>query len=390
MWNGNGHHHSENGDDNRNGSDPTSNDPARFAAVSALAAFSQGAAYPPAPQQQQHSSNASHLAVDSTLSYQEQALRQQALYAFQNQQQHPHSAHPMHHATPQQQQQQQQQQLEYSRQMAGRHDAEQFQRMQQGQQQQQQQQHQQQHQQQQQWGNDRPPTATMQQHPDVDTATAGSMPSNSRGRNGNDWARTEQEQASDDQDNDPAVAAETLDEGTDDDEAEEAVAMEHEDEAMDVDGEDPDNSDTGSRNAVEVPAIVPRGKPEAMAVKLAAAAMEETREDLDAEAGRQESDAEVVAEVEGEAEALIDESDNVVVAKVEKPKPNRSRSIPKKSRKKAPPPTSERSELLLSENTPGITDEEYENLEALMIQFCRVPLLAEFSRPVTLLHPEVS
>jgi hypothetical protein len=224
----------------------------------------------------------------------------------------------------------------------------------------------------------------------VDTAAAGSMPSNARGRNGNDWARTEQEQASDDQDNDPAVAAETLDEGTDDDEAEEAVAMEHEDEAMDVDGEDPDNSDTGSRNAVEVPAIVPRGKPEAMAVKLAAAAMEETREDLDAEAGRQESDAEVVAEVEGEAEALIDESDNVVVAKVEKPKPNRSRSIPKKSRKKAPPPTSERSELLLSENTPGITDEEYENLEALMIQFCRVPLLAEFSRPVTLLHPEVS
>lgn len=33
---------------------------------------------------------------------------------------------------------------------------------------------------------------------------------------------------------------------------------------------------------------------------------------------------------------------------------------------------------------------EYENLEALMVQFCRVPLLAEFSRPVALLHPEVS
>jgi hypothetical protein len=37
-----------------------------------------------------------------------------------------------------------------------------------------------------------------------------------------------------------------------------------------------------------------------------------------------------------------------------------------------------------------ITEIEYGKLEALMEQFCRVPLLAEFSRPVALLHPEVS
>jgi len=36
-----------------------------------------------------------------------------------------------------------------------------------------------------------------------------------------------------------------------------------------------------------------------------------------------------------------------------------------------------------------ITEAEYGKLEALMEQFCRVPLLAEFSRPVALLHPEL-
>jgi hypothetical protein len=36
-----------------------------------------------------------------------------------------------------------------------------------------------------------------------------------------------------------------------------------------------------------------------------------------------------------------------------------------------------------------VTDVEYENLEKLMEQFCRVPLLAEFSRPLAVLHPEV-
>lgn len=38
---------------------------------------------------------------------------------------------------------------------------------------------------------------------------------------------------------------------------------------------------------------------------------------------------------------------------------------------------------------PPITDVQYENVEALMTEFCKVPFLAEFSRPVSLLHPEV-
>ena len=36
-----------------------------------------------------------------------------------------------------------------------------------------------------------------------------------------------------------------------------------------------------------------------------------------------------------------------------------------------------------------MTEAEYNNLCALMHQFCRVPLLAEFSRPISLLHPEL-
>ena len=44
----------------------------------------------------------------------------------------------------------------------------------------------------------------------------------------------------------------------------------------------------------------------------------------------------------------------------------------------------------LDDTLPGITDVQYENVEALMDVFCKVPLLAEFSRPVILLHPEVS
>jgi hypothetical protein len=38
---------------------------------------------------------------------------------------------------------------------------------------------------------------------------------------------------------------------------------------------------------------------------------------------------------------------------------------------------------------PDITDVQYENAKALMTVFCKVPFLAEFSRPVSLLHPEV-
>jgi len=43
----------------------------------------------------------------------------------------------------------------------------------------------------------------------------------------------------------------------------------------------------------------------------------------------------------------------------------------------------------LDDSVPDITDAEYENVQALMTEFCKVPFLAEFSRPVSLLHPEM-
>ena len=43
----------------------------------------------------------------------------------------------------------------------------------------------------------------------------------------------------------------------------------------------------------------------------------------------------------------------------------------------------------LDDPVPPITSQDYDNLEAMMSQFCRVPLLAEFSRPVSSLHPEL-
>ena len=47
-------------------------------------------------------------------------------------------------------------------------------------------------------------------------------------------------------------------------------------------------------------------------------------------------------------------------------------------------------EFLLGEVAPDMTDAEYHSLQEMMIQFCRVPLLSEFSRPVAMLHPEVT
>lgn len=44
----------------------------------------------------------------------------------------------------------------------------------------------------------------------------------------------------------------------------------------------------------------------------------------------------------------------------------------------------------MDDPVPAINDAQYENVEALMSVFCKVPFLAEFSRPVALLHPEVS
>lgn len=112
----------------------------------------------------------------------------------------------------------------------------------------------------------------------------------------------------------------------------------------------------------------PRGKPEAMAVALAASHKEANEQELAAE------------------EPLAEAVAVVVPAAAVKTSPKK-KSTPKKK----PPPKKKKlkPELTLSMKSPPMSDAEYANLKALMIQFCRVPLLAEFSRPVTLLHPEV-
>jgi hypothetical protein len=71
-----------------------------------------------------------------------------------------------------------------------------------------------------------------------------------------------------------------------------------------------------------------------------------------------------------------------------KKKPAKKKNVP--SPKKKSSPVSVKLGPSLDDPVPEITDKEYSNLEDLMVQFCRVPLLAEFSRPVSLLHPEVS
>ena len=43
----------------------------------------------------------------------------------------------------------------------------------------------------------------------------------------------------------------------------------------------------------------------------------------------------------------------------------------------------------MNDPADAITEVEYENLDKLMEHFSRVPLLAEFSQPVAVLHPEV-
>jgi hypothetical protein len=152
----------------------------------------------------------------------------------------------------------------------------------------------------------------------------------------------------------------------------------------DDDEDDDDDADSVTKAAPPPP---PRGKPEIMASKLAAAAR--AQEKLDE--GEKDEDDEVVAqplddsmEVDANAEATA------VVSEAPTPAP-----APKKKKKKSPTPkkpkaaTSSAIPTMEDPVTP-ITDVEYENLEALFVQFCRVPLLAEFSRPVALLHPEVS
>jgi hypothetical protein len=132
-----------------------------------------------------------------------------------------------------------------------------------------------------------------------------------------------------------------------------------------------------------------RGKPEAMAAAVAAAWIRkemEEEEEVVATAVPVADDA--VVEVDAQAEVAVAASPFTETPKKKAPKKKRATPTPKPKKRQSTPPGS--SGPTLDDPVPPITEDEYENVVALMEQFCRVPLLAEFSRPLSQLHPEVS
>jgi len=370
MWNN--RHPSDGGDDpegRRNEQNQgVANDPARLAAVSALAAFSQGNygganQLPTAFGSTRSTGAGAFRQGDALTSFQEQALRQQqAMLAFRQQQ------HALQHSQPQQQFSLED--MEYARQIAARREAEQQLQRLQGQQ----------------------PfwdaSSTGQGNLPFETSVA-SRPfgvqrqTSSTGSHHSNPSYEMQMQAI----SGKAGAQHSLHP------FEMQGSSDHNGDAVDSSGRSKKShhkKETESERKHPSPGsgmapLVPRGKPEAMAAKLAASRIEAERQELEAEAQRQQE-----IEAEAVAEPIADDSGGVLAA-VGKPVGKKPKKSPtKKPKKKSPPASADRAEFLLNEQVPPITSHEYENLEALMVQFCRVPLLAEFSRPVTLLHPEVS
>lgn len=160
------------------------------------------------------------------------------------------------------------------------------------------------------------------------------------------------------------------------------------------------------RNDDPPPLPKPRGKPEAMAQRLAAARVQANLEELEAErreAAASESKVETAtAEIiskpppppppppKNVGKPNVNPEGGVLVQATTLVKPPKKKKVTKPRKKPQLPISKKRKTVHLIETAKPITEAEYENLEALMKQFCRVPLLAEFSRPISLLHPEVS
>ena len=125
--------------------------------------------------------------------------------------------------------------------------------------------------------------------------------------------------------------------------------------------------------------IAPRGKPEAMVVAMAADRIQEENE-----GDSMVTAVPVADDTVAHAQAEITTSAPVASPAKKKPKKRKASTSPHRPKKKGggDAPT-------LDDPVPPITEVEYENIEALLEQFCKVPLLSEFSRPVSLLHPEV-
>lgn len=165
----------------------------------------------------------------------------------------------------------------------------------------------------------------------------------------------------------------------------------------DEDDDDDDDDDSDSSDDELMTAPPARGKPEAMAARLASAArLQEKMDELEAEvvavADDEEDDDE--EDEDDDADPLGNTMETVdTVATIETKDGTTTPTITKKkssnSKRKSSSPTNP-AHPSMEDPVKPISNAEYENLEQLMIQFCRVPLLAEFSRPVALLHPEVS
>ena len=130
------------------------------------------------------------------------------------------------------------------------------------------------------------------------------------------------------------------------------------------------------QQSYEQPTPAPRGKPEAMARALAA------------------------SQLEADAAAAAASDDDELPPPPPPPPPRKTpkkkATTPKKKKKSASTAAAaaalipaRRSEYVMGEVAPPITADEYANLDELLTEFCRVPLLADFSRPVSLLHPDV-
>lgn len=204
--------------------------------------------------------------------------------------------------------------------------------------------------------------------------------------------------------------------------------------AYEEDEEVDEDDEAEEQESVVVPVTAPRGKPEALSASIMAAHMtngqvdddEDEEEEEDDEikeycsAGREDDESEEgdAVAVEEPIEATTPTSGMLTTrapstkdsldgrkATVSQPQRKKAGSKPNSTRpsnnnrksavskqKKKPLKKSESPEVenLIAEQTERITPEEYEQLGNLMVQFCRVPLLAEFSRPVKLLHPELA
>ncbi|KAL3941278.1 MAG: hypothetical protein SGARI_000654, partial [Bacillariaceae sp.] len=157
----------------------------------------------------------------------------------------------------------------------------------------------------------------------------------------------------------------------------------------------------------------PRGKPEAMAIKLASAVRQQEILDEQQEQQQESKPSSKPSLADAPIDSLVAHSTKAQDTSSKSKAQSSSTTTKKKKsdgKKKSPAPKKKsaaarsRSNSIgslsvvvdmkdlptMEEPTEAITEAEYKKLDEVMSQFCKVPLLAEFSRPVAVLHPEVS